>query len=79
MRDKIQLKNGNILSCSYNDKTMKEYKLFKNNTYNVISNVDTGKGSPQNIIELENNEIAWIAENDIIFIPIKIVIPTISK
>ena len=58
---------------------MKEYKLFKNNTYNVISNVDTGKGSPQNIIELENNEIAWIAENDIIFIPIKIVIPTISK
>ena len=62
-----------------NDKTMKEYILFKNNTYNLISIVDARKGSPQKIIELVNNEIAWIAENDIIFIPIKIVIPTISK
>lgn len=77
--DIIQLKNGNILSCSYNDKTMKEYILFKNNTYNLISIVDARKGSPQKIIELVNNEIPWIAENDIIFIPIKIVIPTISK
>ena len=46
---------------------MKEYILFKNNAYNLIYIVNAGKGSPQKIIELVNNEITLIAERDIIF------------
>jgi len=68
--DIIQLKNGNLLSCSHDDKTMKEYKLNENNTYQVLSTVNVGEDKdnyPRQIVELENNEIGLIAENNIIF------------
>ena len=66
--DIIQLKNGNLLSCSYNDKTMNEYKLNENNTYQVLSTVNVGQDNyPRQIVELENNEIGLVAYNHIIF------------
>ena len=68
--DIIQLKNGNLLSCSYNDKTMNEYKLNENNTYQVLSTVNVGQDKdnyPRQIVELENNEIGLVAQNYIIF------------
>ena len=66
--DIIQLKNGNLLSCSYNDKTMNEYKINENNTYQVLSTVNTGQdNNPRQIVELENNEIGLVAYKHIIF------------
>jgi len=68
--DIIQLKNGNLLSCSRDDKTMKEYKLNENNTYQLLSTVNVGQdkdNNPRQIVELENNEIGLIAQNNIIF------------
>ena len=68
--DIIQLKNGNLLSCSYNDKTMNEYKINENNTYQVLSTVNVGQdkdNNPRQIVELENNEIGLLAYNHIIF------------
>ena len=68
--DIIQLKNGNLLSCSFNDKTMNEYKLNENNTYQVLSTVNVGQDKdnyPRQIVELENNEIGLVAQNYIIF------------
>ena len=66
--DIIQLKNGNLLSCSRNDKTMNEYKLNENNTYQVLSTVNVGQDNyPRQIVELENNEIGLVAYNHIIF------------
>ena len=64
----IQLKNGNLLSCSYYDKTMNEYKLNENNTYQVLSTVNVGQdNNPRQIVELENNEIGLVAYNHMIF------------
>ena len=66
--DIIQLKNGNLLSCSYDDKTMNEYEIYENNTYKLISQVNAGKdSSPRQILELENGEIGLVANNSIIF------------
>ena len=69
INDLIQIKNGNLLSCS-NDKDMKEYKLNQNNTYNVLSYVNVGEDKeniPYKIVELENNEIGLVAFNHLIF------------
>ena len=66
--DIIQLKNGNLLSCSYDDKTMNEYIINENNTYKLISQVNVGKDNiPIQIHELENGEIGLVAYNSIIF------------
>ena len=66
--DIIQLKNGNLLSCSYEDKTMNEYEINENNTYKLISQVNVGKDNyPYQILELENGEIGLVAYNSIIF------------
>ena len=66
--DIIQLKNGNLLSCSNNDKIMNEYKINENNTYQVLSTVNAGQdNNPRQIVELENNEIGLVACNHIIF------------
>ena len=66
--DIIQLKNGNLLSCSNDDKTMNEYQLNENNTYKLISQVNVGKeNSPRQMLELENGEIGLVANNSIIF------------
>ena len=68
--DIIQLKNGNLLSCSYNDKTMNEYKINENNTYQVLSTVNVGQdkdNNPRQIVELENNEIGLVTYKHIIF------------
>ena len=66
--DIIQLKNGNLLSCSNDDKTMNEYIINENNTYKLISQVNVGKESyPRQIQELENGEIGLVAYNSIIF------------
>ena len=66
--DIIQLKNGNLLSCSYHDKKMNEYKINENNTYKVLSSINAGKdNNPYKIVELQNNEIGLVAYNHIIF------------
>ena len=66
--DIIQLKNGNLVSCSYDDKKMNVYKINENNNYKLISQVDAGKdNSPFQIQELENGEIGLVAYNSIIF------------
>ena len=66
--DIIQLKNGNLLSCSEIDKTMNEYIINENNTYKLISQVNVGKDNiPRQIQELENGEIGLVAYNSIIF------------
>ena len=66
--DIIQLKNGNLLSCSGDDKTMNEYIINENNTYKLISQVNVGKDNiPIQIHELENGEIGLVAENYIFF------------
>ena len=70
IHDIIQLKNGNLLSCSGNEKTMKEYKLNENNTYQVLSTVNAGYDKddcPYQILELENNEIGLVDFNHLIF------------
>ena len=40
--DILQLKNGNLVSCSYYDKKMNSYKINENNNYKLISQVDDG-------------------------------------
>ena len=66
--DIIQLKNGNLLSCSFDDKKMNEYKINENKTYQLISQVNVGQvNSPLKIQELENGEIGLVALNSIIF------------
>ena len=66
--DLIQIKNGNLISCSYDDKTMNEYTINKNNTYKLISQINVGKeNNPYQILELENGEIGLVAYNSIIF------------
>ena len=66
--DIIQLKNGNLLSCSYNDKTINEYKINENNEYKLLSSINVGKDNmPYKIVELQNNEIGLAAYNHLIF------------
>ena len=66
--DIIQLKNGNLISCSDDDKMVNEYTINENNTYKLISQVNTGKDSSlRQILELENGEIGLVAYNSIIF------------
>ena len=66
--DIIQLKNGNLLSCSDDDKMVNEYKINENNTYKLISQVNTGKDSSlRQLLELENGEIGLVAYKSIIF------------
>ena len=63
--DIIQLKNGNLISCSYDDKTINEYE---NKTYRLISQIKVGKDkSPRQIKELNNGQIGLVASNSIIF------------
>ena len=64
----IQLNNGNLLSCSYDDKKLNEYKINENNAYKILSSINVGKDNrPYKILELENNEIGLVAYNNIIF------------
>ena len=66
--DIIQSKNGNLISCSSDDKMVNEYKMNENNTYKLISQANAGKDSyPRQILELENGEIGLVAQNLIIF------------
>ena len=66
--DLIQLKNGNLVSCSYNDKKMNLYQLLENNKYKLLSQINVGNdNSPRKIVELENDEIGLVAENSILF------------
>ena len=66
--DLIQIKNGNLISCSYDDKLVNEYTINKNNTYKLISQINVGKEYyPYQILELENGEIGLVALNSIIF------------
>ena len=66
--DLIQIKNGNLISCSYDDKLVNEYTITENNTYKLISQINVGKENyPYQILELENCEIALVAYNSIIF------------
>ena len=66
--DLIQLKNGNLISCSYNDKTMNLYQLIENNKYKLLSQVKVqGNNCPRKIKELENGEIGLVAYESIIF------------
>ena len=64
----IQLKNGNLLSCSRDEQTMKEYKINESNTYKVLSTVNfIDYNYPRQIVELEDNKIGLVAYNCIIF------------
>ena len=66
--DLIQLKNGNLLSCSYADKTLNEYEIIDNNTYKLLSQVNVGNNNiPRQIIELEDFRIGLVAGNSNIF------------
>ena len=66
--DLIQLKNGNLISCSYYDKTMNLYQLIENNKYKLLSQVKVqGNNCPRKIKELENGEIGLVAYESIIF------------
>ena len=66
--DIIQLKNGNLISCSSNDKKMNVYQINENNNYKLITQVDAGNDNyPRQIQELENGEIGLVAQNSIIF------------
>jgi len=63
----IQLKDGNIISCS-NDKTMILFQLIENNKYKILSQVNVGNDNyPHKIRELDNNLIGLVASNFIIF------------
>ncbi len=67
IRDLIQLKNGNLMSCSY-DKTMNLYQLIENNKYKLLSQVKVQeKYDPRKIRELENGEIGLVAYESIFF------------
>ena len=66
--DLIQLKNGNLVSCSSSDKKINVYQINENNNYKLISQINTGKdSSPRQLHELENGEIGLVAYNSIIF------------
>jgi len=66
--DLIQLKNGNLVSCSHNDKKMNLYQLLENNKYKLLSQINVGNDNcPRKIVELENDEIGLVAYNSIIF------------
>jgi len=66
--DIIQLKNGNLLSCCYEDKTINEYVINESKTYKLISKVNSEKdNSPLQMKELENGEIGLVAYNSLIF------------
>ena len=66
--DLIQLKNGNLMSCSYEDRTMNLYKLIENNKYKLLSQVKVQeKYNPMKIRELENGEIGLVAYDSILF------------
>ena len=62
--DLIQLKNGNIVSCSYYDKKVNIYQLTENNNYNLLSQMDVDY--PRKLLELENNEIVLLLQQSII-------------
>ena len=61
--DLIQLKNENIVSCSYYDKRVNIYQLTENNNYNLLSQIEVDY--PKKIIELENNEIVLLLKDSI--------------
>ena len=67
----IQLKNGNLISCSNGEKTMNVYQLLENNNYKLLSQINVGKinqnYSPRKIRELENGQIGLVAQESIIF------------
>ena len=66
--DLIQLKNGNLMSCSYDDRTMNLYQLIENNKYKLLSQVKVQeKYNPRKIRELENGEIGLVAYDSILF------------
>ena len=66
--DLIQLKNGNLVSCSHNDKKMNLYQLLENSKYKLLSQINVGNDNcPRKIVELENDEIGLVAENSILF------------
>ena len=66
--DLIQLKNGNLMSCSSGDKTMNLYQLIENNKYKLLSQVKVQeKYNPIKITELENGEIGLVAYDSILF------------
>ena len=68
INDLIQLKNGNLMSCSDNDKTMNLYQLIENNKYKLLSQVKVQeKYYPMKIRELENGEIGLVAYDSIFF------------
>ena len=62
--DLIQLKNENIVSCSYYDKKVNIYQLTENNNYNLLSQMDVDY--PRKLLELENNEIVLLLNQSII-------------
>ena len=64
----IHLKNGNLVSCSFDDRTMNLYQLLENNKYKLLSQVNVGQeNNPQRIVDLENGEIGLVANNHIFF------------
>ena len=66
--DIIQLKNGNILSCSYDDKKINMYKLIETNNYELLSKFIVGNNcNPMKLLELDNGQIALVAETMISF------------
>ena len=66
--DLIQLKNGNLMSCSSEDRTMNLYQLIENNKYKLLSQVKVQeKYNPMKIRELENGEIGLVASDSILF------------
>ena len=69
IKDIIQLKNGNLLSCcSYDDK-LDEFEI-KGNNYKLLSSIYFGQDEdtiPRKILELENNEIGLVTNNYIFF------------
>ena len=66
--DLIQLKNGNLMSCSGGDRTMNLYQLIENNKYKLLSQVKVQeKYYPLKIRELENGEIGLVAYDSILF------------
>ena len=69
IKDIIQLKNGNLLSCcSYDDK-LDEFEIKENN-YKLLSSIYFGQDEDtitRKILELENNEIGLVTNNYIFF------------